>query len=141
MLALEKGHFLNVSYAIILPGIIRNNCNIGSRLPFVTILRYIYDWAQGETSIKHNKREFNMSSTASTDWRNFMREVCVEAIISASSGLIGGNNKIVEIDETLFSKRKSYAGRILPEQWLFGGISREDKKCFIMKVSLTKLII
>ena len=68
-----------------------------------------------------------------------MREICIEAVSSAKTGPIGGLNKIVEIDESLFSRRKSHVGRMLPEQWIFGGISREDRKCFIVKVDNLKI--
>ena len=47
---------------------------------------------------------------------------------------IGGPGLIVEIDETMISKRKNRTRRILPHQRIFGGVCQETKACFAMRV-------
>lgn len=47
---------------------------------------------------------------------------------------IGGQGKIVELDEAKVGKRKYNSGRIIRGQWVFGGIERDSKKFFILPV-------
>ena len=48
---------------------------------------------------------------------------------------IGGPGHIVEIDESLFSRRKYNRGRIVPEQWIFVGYDAATKESFLLPVS------
>lgn len=59
------------------------------------------------------KRELDIGKNGVVDWNNYLREVCVWRIES-SNNQVGGPNLIVEIDESLFVRRKNNAGRILP---------------------------
>ncbi|CAG2250621.1 unnamed protein product [Mytilus edulis] len=47
---------------------------------------------------------------------------------------IGGPSLMVEIDEAKFGKRKYNRGRVVDRNWVLGGICRETKEMFLMKV-------
>ena len=63
-----------------------------------------------------------------------LREVCAADLL-ANPIRIGGPNMTVEVDESVFTRRKNHQGRLLPKQWVLGGWCRETKKCFMYAVS------
>ena len=73
------------------------------------------------------------SSHTVVDWKQFCRDVCVSYFLNHPEQ-IGGAGRVVEIDESLFSKRKYNRGRVLQEQWIFGGYDPVDKKGFLVPV-------
>lgn len=79
-------------------------------------------------------RDMQISSSTYCDWSAFIREVLEYWAFKNSAPMIGGRNKIVEIDEAKFGKRKYHCGRIIDGQWLFGGFDRETKSFFIEAV-------
>ncbi|GFS47171.1 DDE_Tnp_IS1595 domain-containing protein [Trichonephila inaurata madagascariensis] len=82
------------------------------------------------TSVEWSEKELNMNHITVVDW-NYSREVCVKALAEREGKKISGPEKIVEIDESIFTKRKNNASRIL---WIFGGIYRKTDKCFLLKI-------
>jgi hypothetical protein len=50
--------------------------------------------------------ELGLSGNTAVDWFNFCRELCQEYIVQKSKKQIGGEGKIVEIDESKFAKVK-----------------------------------
>ena len=73
------------------------------------------------------------SNSTIVDWCYFSRKVCL-TILEEESQPIGGEGKIVEIDESKFGKRKYHRGRRVEGVWVFGGIERGSKKCFMVSV-------
>jgi hypothetical protein len=59
-----------------------------------------------------NKKGQRMSSHTVVDWKNFCRDIAAEYCLNYKPKL-GGPNIIVEIDETLWMKRKYQRGSFL----------------------------
>ena len=102
-------------------------------LRYGTIAQFLYCWAQGYTTVRFCKQELNLSKNTTVNWNNMIREVCAGFLLQHPIQ-VGGEGKTVEIDETVVSRRKYNRGRMLPTQWVFGGIERESRKVFMYAV-------
>lgn len=109
-------------------GIRKNTWLRSSRIPLDTVVHFIYCWANELTSIKFCTKELEMSQSTAIDWNNYLREVCVWRIEQAVAA-IGGEGMVVEIDESQFVRQGT-----LPKQWIFVGLCRETRECFVVKV-------
>ncbi|CAF3346223.1 unnamed protein product [Rotaria socialis] len=106
-----------------------------SRLQIQQILDLMMYWSQGVDSHKFIRRHCQiLSDTSIVDWKNFMRDLCVEYFIQ-NSAVIGGPVHVVEIDESAWVKRKYNRGRQVDIQWVFGGIDRDTRECFLVLVA------
>ena len=111
------------------------NWMAGIRLSYVTLLRFIYGWAWQYTSIDWCERELGINHNTTVSMNAIMRETCALYMMGQPNQKIGGHGHIVEVDESLFSRRKSNCGRIFCEQWVVGGICRDTKDCFLVCVA------
>ena len=55
-------------------------------------------------------KEVHVAQQTSIDWASFCRQVCIDAVITQVKP-IGGPGKVVEIDESLFGKKKYGRGK------------------------------
>ena len=70
---------------------IRNgNWLMGSTLTFAVIVRFIYGWSYEYTSGKWCERELGIDKGTAVDWNNYMREVCIHALLQRPRKKIGG---------------------------------------------------
>ena len=60
--------------------------------------------------------------------------MCASYVLQQQQHQIGGVGFTIEIDEAMFSRRKNHVGRVLPQQWCFGGICRETRESFLVAV-------
>ena len=122
-----------------------------SKLPLVKIVRFIYMWAHEDVTIERCLRLNGMSKNATVDLCNYMREMAAEAMQAEywpeqiggegsrrqKSNFKGNSHftgEVVEIDETLYVRRKYNVGRRVTQQWVFGGIQRSNGSCFLVPV-------
>ena len=104
-----------------------------SHLTLQQVVKLTYYWVY-KTRQETVKRELKISCDETVvDWYNFCREVCSE-VIEKENVKVGGPGKVVEIDESKFGKRKYHKGRRKDGVWVFGGIERETKNCFLTSV-------
>lgn len=106
----------------------------GSHLDYKTVILFIYAWSREYTSIQFCKHELSIKNDHTVvDWNMYLREVCAQSLL-ANPIRIRGPNRTVEIDESLMVRRKFNRGRYREQQWVFGGICRETKECFLYAV-------
>lgn len=102
-------------------------------LDLETLLVFVNAFLRPCFSYAFVKEELGINGCTVCDWASFCREVLVDWSLRRE-GKIGGENKIVEIDESKFGKRKFSVGRLVEGQWVFGGICRETRTCFMVPV-------
>uniref|UniRef100_A0A1X7TVC8 ISXO2-like transposase domain-containing protein n=1 Tax=Amphimedon queenslandica TaxID=400682 RepID=A0A1X7TVC8_AMPQE len=102
-----------------------------SRLTISQIIKLTYFWVYKETETLA-MRESNVSSWRSAqEWYSFCITVCT-CTLEKESTPIGGPGETVELYE---SKRVSIGGRNANGPWVFSGIDRQSRDCFLVVVS------
>nr|XP_027228456.1 uncharacterized protein LOC113820322 [Penaeus vannamei] len=106
---------------------------VQSRLDVETLLIFVIFFVRERFTFRLMRHELGLSAATFTDWSSFCREVMVHWALDRQ-GMIGGQGKIVEIDESKFGRRKYNVGRVIDGQWVFGGICRETRDLFLVPV-------
>lgn len=103
-----------------------------SKMMLEEILKYSYWWCQelDQAQIRH---ELGLATHTGVHWDSFCQEVC-EILLMEDSQSIGGEGKVVQIDESKFGKRKYHCGHHVEGQWVFSGMENNSRKCFLITV-------
>ncbi|KAJ4445300.1 hypothetical protein ANN_07105 [Periplaneta americana] len=108
-----------------------------TKLTVAQSLTLIYLW-QLHIKIFDAAIEAEVSANTVVDYYRFYREVCY-VIITNSQREIGGVGHVVEVDESHLFVRKYNRGRLTKHEkehiWIFGGIDRDTKQCFALRVN------
>ena len=109
-----------------------------SHLSLQKIMILTYCWANDfQQNIAAHEARVNNTSTI-VDWYNFCREEC-ETYLERQHIEIGGIDEDgfpieVEIVESKYFHRKYHRGEWREGHWVFGGIERRSKRCFLVEV-------
>lgn len=100
----------------------------GSRMHMGDILKLTYLWVK-KCSVSFTCSDLKLSTATVVQWRRFCREVCVLDCIK-NGDAVGGDGKVVEIEESAFGMRMFHRGKKVDGRWVLGGVERESNKCF-----------
>jgi hypothetical protein len=109
-----------------------NNCKIGRG----KVLLMGYLWLMGSTQTEIEKL-MQLDDKTVRYWVVLFRQ-CIEYDLNADQNdrMIGGDDIVVEIDETKFGKRKYNRGHRVEGVWVVGGVARTPgREMFAVKVS------
>lgn len=113
-----------------------NSAFAKSKIPLRKIILLAYLWAK-DGAVKDVSREMELSGKTVLLWFSNLRRLVVQHTAQAErASIIGGPGMVVELDESVVSKRKYQRGRLVREQWVFGGIQRSTSmvKPFFMEL-------
>ena len=102
-----------------------------SKLSITSLIQFMYLWCEDIQSHAIMEKQLQRSPATVVDWKDFMRDICVEEIIQDAEHL-GGPGIIVEIDEFKFGKRKYNRGRLVVGNWVFGILERHRHNGYVM---------
>jgi transposase-like protein len=101
-----------------------------SKITIVKALLLLYHFSRNASN-STVMTELEISDKTASLWFRRFRKICMYFFdVVAGGEVIGGPQSIVEIDESMFARRKYNVGRLPVQRWVFGGIERRTDGCY-----------
>ena len=107
-----------------------------SRLPLISIVQILYCFGMDMQVFQCEKLVPEIDQKSIIEWYDLFRGVCSHSLLHDRFKLGGGvHSEIIEIDESLFGKKRKYhRGTGNQKYWVFGMIERGTKNCHLQLV-------
>jgi transposase-like protein len=103
-----------------------------SRLPVHDTLLLAYLWLTGDSYSSALAKTTHSTHTI-VDYYSYFRQLVADSL-NDEDWTIGGEDIIIEIDESKFGKRKHNRGKRIEGAWVIGGIERTAERKFFVQV-------
>nr|XP_047123618.1 uncharacterized protein LOC124806602 [Hydra vulgaris] len=98
------------------------------------ILQLMFLWIL-EVPVTAASEVVGVNEKTSIQWYQYFRDICsFKTMDVAAANQLGGPGLIVEIDESLFFKRKYNVGHNVEKHWIFGAFDVTSKKGYLRRV-------
>ncbi|KAG5669543.1 hypothetical protein PVAND_017430 [Polypedilum vanderplanki] len=105
----------------------------GSHLSILQVCMFTELWIQN-IPLVFIKEEVEITQKTAIYWSSFCREVCFDALIEKTQTSVGGEEKVVEIYESIFGHRKYNHRKRIEGQWVFGILERDTGNTILVPV-------
>ena len=104
------------------------------KVPLKKILVFAKLFMEDKFKFNQTAVILEVNNSFGTNWIKCRLEECSD-FIEAHPNKIGGDGKLVEIEESKFCRPKNHRGRIISGKWVVGGVQVDDKiNCYFEPV-------